>query len=183
MTQSIDLPASGLMGLGQDAVATLRNTLLQELGANGAGYLQQAGYAGGEAVYQAFARWLADEGHPAPESLDVAGFTSLASRFFAELGWGSVTLGGGSPVAVLDSPDWAEANGSTGLEHPGCHLGTGLMAAFFGRIADQPLAVMEVECRSAGAPRCRFLLGGAEAMQRVWEGMAEGRSYTDLLGS
>lgn len=181
MTQSIDLPASGLMGLGHDAVATLRNAMLQELGANGAGHLQQAGYAGGESVYQAFTRWLAAQRLPAPEALDVPTFASSTSRFFAELGWGSLTMGGGSPIATIDSVDWAEASGSSGLEHPGCHLGTGLMAAFFGRVADQPLAVMEVECRSAGAPRCRFLVGSAEVMQRVWEGMAEGRGYEEML--
>lgn len=183
MTQSIDLPASGLLGIGHDALGTLRNAMLQELGANGAGHLQQAGYAGGESVYQAFARWLASQRLPAPESLDVPTFATYASRFFTELGWGSLTMGGGSPVATIDSVDWVEASGSSGLEHPGCHLGTGLMAAFFGRVADQPLAVMEVECRSAGAPRCRFLLGSAEVMQQVWEGMAEGRGYEETLAA
>lgn len=180
MMQSIDLKSAGLVGLGQDAVATLRASMLHALGADAAGHLQQAGYAGGDAVHAAFARWLASQGQPAPESLDVATFAAQASRFFSELGWGSLELTAGSPYATLDSADWIEAAGSAGEEAPGCHLGTGLMAAFFGRVAEQPLAVMEVECRSAGAPRCRFLLGSAEVMQRVWEGMAEGRSYEEL---
>lgn len=182
MTQSIDLRASGLVGVGHDAVATLRNAMLQDLGANAAGYLQQAGYAGGDAVYEAFARWLDGQGEPAPESLDMEAFAGAASRFFTALGWGSVEFTGGSRVATLDSTDWAEASGSSGLDSPGCHLGTGLMAAFFGRLAEQPLAVMEVECRSAGAARCRFLLGSAETMQAVWDRMASGESYDELLG-
>lgn len=182
MTHSIDLRTSGLLGVGQDAVAMLRNAMLQDMGGNAAGYLQQAGYAGGDAVYDAFARWLADQRLPAPESLDVPAFAAHASRFFADLGWGSVEFSGGAKVATLDSRDWVEATGSPDLGYPGCHVGTGLLAAFFGRLADQPLAVMEVECRSAGASRCRFLLGSAEEMQRVWEGMAEGNSYEELIG-
>lgn len=169
MTQSIDLKSAGLVGLGRDAVAALRTTLVQGLGGDAAAYLQQAGYAGGDAVHGAFARWLATQGQPAPESLDVEAFAAQASRFFSELGWGSLQLTAGSPIATLDSPDWVEADGAG--EFPGCHLGTGLLAAFFGRVAEQPLAVMEVECRSTGGSRCRFLLGSAEEMQRVWEEM------------
>lgn len=183
MTQPINLPASNLLALGGDAVATLRSALLRDLGSNAAGYLQQAGYAGGYAVYHAFGEWLRARGHGAPESLDVADFGRLASEYFADLGWGSFTLGGGSPVATLDSPDWAEANGGEPLEHPGCHLGTGMLAAFFGTLADQPLAVMEVECRASGAAQCRFLMGSAEVMQQVWEGMAEGRSYEEFIAA
>lgn len=182
MAHSIDLRASGLVGVGHDAVATLRNAMLQDMGMNAAGYLQQAGYAGGDAVFDAFTRWLADQGEPAPESLEVRTFATRASQFFTELGWGAITFTPGSPVATIDSADWTEASGATGLEHPGCHLGTGLMAAFFGRLADQPLAVMEVECRSAGAGRCRFLLGSADELQRVWAGMAAGTDYRELIG-
>lgn len=177
MTQSIDLKSAGLVGLGRDAIASLRETLFQGLGPDAAGYLQQAGYAGGDAVHAAFERWLAAQGKPAPESLDVETFAADASRFFSALGWGSLALTPRAPVATLDSPDWVEANGAAGQEGPGCHVGTGLMAAFFGRVAAQPLAVMEVECRAAGAPRCRFLLGSAEEMQRVWERLAAGEPY------
>lgn len=183
MAPTIDLRASGLVGVGHDAVATLRNAMLQDMGTNAAGYLQQAGYAGGDAVHDAFTRWLAARGEGAPDALDVASFASLASRFFAELGWGSFTFTAGTPVATIDAPDWTEAAGSSGLEQPGCHLGTGLMAAFFGRLAEQPLAVMEVECRSAGAAHCRFLVGSADEMQRIWEGMANGQDYRELIGS
>lgn len=52
-----------------------------------------------------------------------------------------------------------------------------MFADFFGRLADAPLAVMEVECRSRGDERCRFLLGSTDVMQRVYEGMAEGEEY------
>lgn len=177
MTRTIDLPAAGMLGLGREAVATLRDALLRDMGPDAAGYLQQAGYAGGDAVYAAFTNWLAAGGHPAPESLDVPGFARLASQFLADLGWGSFSFSSGSTVATIDSPDWVEADGMSGMEQPSCHVGTGLLAAFFGRVGDQPLAVMEVECRATGAVQCRFLLGSAETMQDVWERMARGESY------
>lgn len=180
MTRTIDLPAAGMLGLGHEAVATLRDALLRGVGPDAAGYLQQAGYAGGDAVYDAFSNWLSAAGHPAPGSLDVAGFARLASEFFTDLGWGSFTFSSGTPVATIESPDWVEANGMAGMEQPCCHVGTGLLAAFFGRVGDQPLAVMEVECRSTGATQCRFLLGSADVMQAVWERMAAGESYSDL---
>jgi hypothetical protein len=42
---------------------------------------------------------------------------------------------------------------------------------------------MEVECRSNGAPRCRWLLGSADMMQHVYDGMARGESYADAAGA
>lgn len=183
MTQPIDLPAAGMLGLGRDAVITLRDALLRDLGGDAAGYLQQVGYAGGDAVYAGFEQWLAAKGLPAPGSLDVPRFGTLASQYFVDLGWGSFSFGGGSPVATIDSQDWTEASSTGGMDQPCCHIGTGLLAAFFGRIAEEPLAVMEVECRATGATQCRFLVGSAEVMQQVWEAMAAGQTYEEMLGA
>jgi hypothetical protein len=36
---------------------------------------------------------------------------------------------------------------------------------------------MEVECRSMGSERCRFLIASAEVMQHVYDAMGEGMSY------
>ena len=58
-----------------------------------------------------------------------------------------------------------------------------MFADFFGRIADTPLAVLEVECRSMGAPRCRFLVGNAEVMEHVYEEMGRGVDYEEAVGS
>jgi hypothetical protein len=38
---------------------------------------------------------------------------------------------------------------------------------------------MEVECRSMGAERCRWLVGSGETMQHVYERMSEGIAYDD----
>jgi hypothetical protein len=52
-----------------------------------------------------------------------------------------------------------------------------MFADFFGRIADHPVAVLEVECRSAGDARCRFLIGSADVMGQVYEEMGRGTAY------
>jgi hypothetical protein len=56
-----------------------------------------------------------------------------------------------------------------------------MFADFFGRVADAPLAVMEVECRSAGGERCRFLLGSTDVMQTVYDGISQGYGYEDAV--
>jgi hypothetical protein len=84
-------------------------------------------------------------------------------------------------VATLDSADWGEADPASALEFPGCHFTTGMFADFFGRIADHPLSVLEVECRSMGAPRCRFLLGNVEVMEHVYEEMGRGVGYEEAV--
>ena len=71
----------------------------------------------------------------------------------------------------------------TPLEQVGCSYSAGMFADFFGRVADAPLAVMEVECRSAGGQRCRFLLGSADVMQAVYDGMSQGLGYEDAVSA
>ena len=80
-------------------------------------------------------------------------------------------------VLTLDSPNWAESDPASAMQFPGCYLSAGLLADFFGRVAGAQLAVMEVECRSMGSERCRFLLGSAETMQHIYDAMAQGVNY------
>jgi hypothetical protein len=112
----------------------------------------------------------------------VDAFQREATDFFRQTGWGSLELGAiDDTVATLDSSDWGEADPTAGAELPSCHVSAGLFADFFGRVADAPLAVMEVECRSRGDGRCRFLLGSTDVMQRIYEGMAAGEVYKDAV--
>jgi len=181
---TIDLPGSGMLAITRDTLTALRSALLRDTGPATAAYLQEAGYAGGGATFEAFARWLASRGAGSPESLSVDGFTREATEFFRRAGWGSLEVGAlHDAVATLDSEDWSEATPEQPLELPGCHLSAGMFADFFGRVADAPLAVMEVECRSTGAPRCRFLLGSTDVMQSIYDGMSQGLSYEDAVGA
>ncbi len=140
--------------------------------------LRDAGYAAGSALYDTFAQWLDERGESAPEYLADDHFGHLLAEFLTAAGWGALHVDSLSDaVMALDVDDWAEAEDGAGTAAPSCHVGTGLMAGFFGRVADAPLAVLEVECRSAGDARCRFLIGSVDVLQYVYEAMERGVPY------
>ena len=181
---TIDLSGSGMLGITRDGLIALRSALMRDGGAGGLAYLQEAGYAGGGALFEAFRQSLSARGVGAPESLSVDDFQSEATEFFRRAGWGSMTMGSlHDTVATLDSEDWAEATPEAPVEHVACSFSAGMFADFFGRVADAPLAVMEVECRSAGGSRCRFLLGSTEVMQSVYDRMSQGYGYEDAVAA
>ena len=182
MPHSIDLGAHGMIAMTRSSLAALRAALLRDAGPTAAAYLQEAGYAGGETLFASFRTWLREQGFDEPEELDVKEFERHASAYFRDAGWGTLEIGAlADAVAVLDSPDWGEADPSSHLEFPGCHLTTGMFADFFGRIAEAPLAVLEVECRSMGAERCRFLLGSAEVMVHIYDALGRGTTYEQAV--
>jgi uncharacterized protein len=184
MIHTIDLAHHRLVAVSRSTLVALRAILFRDAGPAAAGALQEAGYAGGEAVYQSFREWLRLQGKAAPEELEVGEFQRKASTYFREAGWGSITVGSmGEALATVDSSDWGESDPDSKLDAPGCHITTGLFADFFGRLSEVPLAVLEVECRSAGAARCRFLLGNADVMRFVYDEMEKGRSYTDAVAA
>jgi predicted hydrocarbon binding protein len=183
MSQAIDLPGNALVALTRDSLTALRTALFRDMGPNAAAVLQEAGYAGGPALYDAFTRWLDAHHLGAPESLPATEFGRLAGEFFREMGWGAFELGTLDSVATVDAAEWAESDPQYPLEFPGCYYTAGVLADFFGRLAGEPVAVMEVECRSMGAERCRWLVGSGETMQRVYDQMGQGVAYADALTS
>jgi predicted hydrocarbon binding protein len=183
MAHTIDLAHHQMVALTRASLATLRAALVRDAGPAAATYLQEAGYAGGEALFASFTAWCHDRGIDEPEALDVHTFEQRASEYFRDAGWGRLAIGTlHETVATLDSTDWGEADPASALDHPGCHLTTGMFADFFGRIADHPVAVLEVECRSAGAARCRFLVGSADVMTRIYDEMGQGVAYEEASG-
>ena len=184
MIHSIDLADHDMIAMSRSTLAALRSILFRDAGPAAAGALQEAGYAGGEAVYESFRQMLRKQGKAAPEDLQVDEFQRRASTYFREAGWGTITVGSmGEALATVDSPDWGESEPGANLDQPGCHITTGMFADFFGRLSDVPLAVLEVECRSAGHERCRFLLGNAELLRSVYDEMENGRSYADAVAA
>ena len=180
----MNLIGSGMVAITRDALAGLRNALMRDTGYATAGYLQEAGYAGGGALFEAFRAWLAARDERDAEAMPLSAFQAHATEFFRECGWGALEIGDlHDTVATLDSSDWGESTPGADLGAAGCHLTAGMFADFFGRLSGAPLAVMEVECRSAGADRCRFLLGSAEVMQAVYDGMAAGAGYEDAVAA
>jgi predicted hydrocarbon binding protein len=181
MPQSIDLPGNALVALTRDSLLALRGAMFRDIGLNAAAMLQEAGYAGGPALYEAFSKWLAARGTSSPDALEASEFSAKATEFFREAGWGSVEVGSMQSVATVDSSDWAESDPARPLDYPGCYYTSGVLADFFTRLAGEPLAVMEVECRSMGGDRCRFLVGSGEQMQRVYEAMGQGIGYEEAV--
>jgi predicted hydrocarbon binding protein len=134
--------------------------------------LRAAGFAGGQAVYEAFEQWLAEsEGSANPGELMIEEFGDRAARYFRDAGWGRVDFDAEKEesVASISMEDCWEADRTAGEAQPSCHITTGMLASFFGKLAGFPVAVMETECRSGNAERCRFLLGNSEVMAFKWE--------------
>lgn len=169
--------------LGRRVIHQLRASLERDAGLQAATHLQEAGFAGGEELYQVFTAWVADRhGLEQPSDLDVQFLGEVLAGFFEEQGWGRLSAAPlGPSVLALDSADWAEALDAPHGDYPSCHLSCGLLADFLGRMSQGQVAVMEVECRSRGDSRCRFLAGAPESLGTIYERMSQGSGYLEAL--
>jgi hypothetical protein len=114
-------------------------------------------------------------------NLDADLLGGALSDFFTTSGWGSVTMTPvGTGAFALDSTDWVEADPGT-AQAPMCFFTAGMLADFLGRLSDETVAVLEVECRSRGDARCRFLSATPEVLERVYNDMTTGKTYEDAL--
>lgn len=174
-----------LVGLPRTSLGALRGALLRDAGWQYVGWLTEMGWAGGADALQAFGVWLAERGETrALQSLDPATFQRQTGAYFAASGWGTLEVGTlGAGLLTLDSPDWAEADPAAALPYPGCYVSGGLFGAFFSALGGVTLTALEVECRSTGAARCRWLLGSPAAIQHVYERMAAGEPYLTAANS
>ena len=166
-----------LIGMPISTLRELRGSTLACLSARPSGdadavdALREAGYAGGQAVYEAFDQWLRElESSPAPD-LTLDDFGSRAAEYFRAAGWGLVEFASriADGTAEMTIAECWEVDTLSAGAAPSCHVTTGTLAAFFGRLAGYPVSVLETECCSAGAERCRFLLGNPDVMTFKWE--------------
>jgi len=172
----IPLSASTLVALSPRALHALRDRA-------GAQPLQEAGYAAGEAAFNAFAAWLPRvAGVEHPSDLAAPRLAEVLSQFFTALGWGTMQITAlGEAAVAVDAEEWAEAAPDAHLQSPSCYFTSGMLADFMGRMANASLAVMEVECRSKGDSRCRWLLGAPETLSSLYEHMTQGADYAAVL--
>jgi len=166
--------ARQLIGIAIPTIKELRAATLAG-GVDAVDALREAGFAGGPAVYDAFEQWLSETGkadapHSAAE-LTIDEFGDSAARYFRDAGWGAVEFETmeDEGVASLSMDNCWESDAHGIDPEPSCHITTGMLAAFFGKLAGYPVAVMETECRSANGEKCRFLLGNSEMMAFKWE--------------
>ena len=93
MTTSADLAPHQCLGLGRRALQQLRASLERDSGVQAAAYLQEAGFAGGEQLFGAYSAWLAETcGVARPAELDARHLSDMLSRFFADYGWGAISV-------------------------------------------------------------------------------------------
>ena len=178
MTNPLPYLTTRTAALPVEFLAALRTAMSGgEAGIDG---LRDAGFQAGQALFDVMSAWLSDRGERSPDLLTDERFGVLASDFFEEHGWGAFSLTTISDAVVaIDAPHWIEAE----IEGSGCQISTGLFAGFFGRIADAPLAVLEVECRSNGDGRCRFLVSSVDVLAYVHEAMGRGIPYERAAAS
>lgn len=168
-----DTAARQLIGIAIPTLKELRAaTLAGRVDAVDA--LREAGFAGGPAVYEAFEQWLGETSASTQRSaseLTIEEFGDRAARYFRDAGWGAVEFETmeDEGVAALSMDNCWESDALGINAEPSCHITTGMLAAFFGKLAGYPVAVMETECRSANGEKCRFLLGNSEIMTYHWE--------------
>ena len=171
-----------MIGIALPTLRELRGATLASLASRGGGEadavdtLREAGYAGGETVFSAFERWLRESSVDTrqPENiaeLSLDDFAATVRHFFHDAGWGEIdfTPNDDDGVAELDVRRCWECTGAEPSDIPACHITTGMLAAFFGKLAGYPVSVLETQCSAAGAGHCRFLMGNAEVMTWKWE--------------
>lgn len=173
------------------SLAALRRALNDEVGPETAArVLQQAGFAAGDAIYTVLVGragsgqddGAADADAAALGQLPGSVFWRRLSDLFASRGWGRLVHEDLHPgVGCLESSDWVEADPETGATRPSCFFSAGLLANVLGRTAGVPVGVLEVECRSRGDLRCRFIFGGSAAIEAVYAATLEGRSVEESL--
>ena len=169
-----------LPNIGRKALHASRRTLTRDLGDGAPAALQEIGYAAGEELYERFCSWLPEyTGISDPAELDASALGEVLSVYFESLGWGTLSLEHiGSGGLALDSEDWAEAEPGAAVPYPSCFISAGLLADFITRLAaGTAVSIMEVECRSRGDSRCRFLSGSPEALERAYQEISSGRDY------
>lgn len=174
-----------LVGIAPLSLHSLRRSLERRLGDEAPAVIQEVGHAAGEQVFAAFKSWLSDRSDvSAPADLDSKLLGEALSDFVEWLGWGTLKLERAWPAALaVDTKDWAEAEPGADTDYPACSYTTGLLASILGLLADDTVAVMEVECRSRGDSRCRFLIGAPATLQTVYQSMVEGKEYSETLSA
>lgn len=149
------------MRIERETLVRLRESVLQS--SAGVDVLREAGYAGGNSLFQTFEEWSREKHGGEVLGLPLAEFSERCADFFSSIGWGRLTVKEGeNGTAIAEIEDCWEREGS---DQSGCHITTGLLSAFFGKIADHPLAVLELTESSAAS--CKFALGNAGTIQQL----------------
>jgi len=87
-------PATDGLTVGRGALRQLHASLLRDAADHAIAILQEAGFAAGQGVFQAFCAWLPGQlGVARPDEVDAAQMNDVLSAFFLAIGWGAVSVG------------------------------------------------------------------------------------------
>lgn len=182
MTQPTARPQE--LALPVASLAALRKALARSVGADAAAVaLQEAGVAAGDAFYEMLLRAPGGEDGSAADWPETV-FWRRFGELFERRGWGRIaneTLHNG--VGALDAFDWTESEPDSGAQRPSCFFTAGLLANLLGRVSNDEVAVLEVECRSRGDSRCRFLYGAPEVLDLVYGRVRRGEPVDESIAS
>ena len=158
------------LALPVKSLAAMRVSLTKEVGPDvAARALRAAGYASGDAFFLALTQAFGEGGgSPQFGGLGLATFWRRISQLFSTRGWGTFAHESVHPgIGALDSVNWVEALPESALR-PSCFYTTGLLANLLGQTSGEEVAVLEVECRSRGDQRCRFLFGAPQTLKALY---------------
>jgi predicted hydrocarbon binding protein len=146
--------------------------------------LQDAGFATGEVLARRWRNFVAERtGLIDAGELDQRWFAPMIDELCVALGWGNIEVTElGSNALLMAAPKWAEAAPGTSL-HPACHFTAGTLAAFLTAQAGLPMAVLEVECRSAGHEACCFVASAPAVSAAAYDLLTAGGGWREAFGS
>jgi hypothetical protein len=168
-------------------LGAIRDALSAEVGSDAAASaLRVAGYAAGEALFTALTQPFADSSGTdagGPGALSANTFWRRLSQLLSTRGWGTLSHSAVHPgVGALDTTNWVEVLPEP-TTRPSCFFTTGLLANLLGLAANAEIAVLEVECRSCGDARCRFLFGSPATLEALYDRLRTGESVDQSMKS
>jgi hypothetical protein len=143
--------------------------------------LHAAGHASGTDAAEAF---LSSAGGDVSQ-LSADGFWRAVEGFVARRGWGGLRhVDRHEGVGFLVSDDWAEARyAPEDPEEAACSFSNGFLSGFLTRLADGPVAVLEVTCRGRGDEACTFAFGSGDAIHELYGRLLEDEDLDRALAA
>ena len=111
-------------------------------------------------------------------------FWAGLTEFFSQRGWGTLSHDSAhEAVGILSSGDWAEASSGDVDPDASCFFSTGFLSGLLSELADGPVAVLEVGCRTRGEDACRFAFGSESAIHDLYGRLLDGIDLDGALSA
>ncbi|MCI0435443.1 MAG: hypothetical protein L0271_17635 [Gemmatimonadetes bacterium] len=178
-------PRPAELALPVASLAAMRRSLAASVGADQAARaLQAAGVAAGDALFRMLTH-VPGGGAPAqPAEWSEPVFWRRVAELFERRGWGHLTQQLIHPgIGALESPNWVEADPEIAAHRPTCFFSAGLLANLLGRASGEDVSVLEVQCRSQGDERCRFLFGSPVVLDAVYGHLRAGADVDGAIAA